>query len=158
MVSNILNHRTESVFWCWRIQNWYFLFFLSIVFTCENFKGQSKVWFECDGDLTVYLQKVDVNQKRHRVNWVNCKCVLLKSIITLNCYTVDMQDSLHYRHCRYSFIQRTLCFTCTNINKLTKDTFYSVNNIRKPAVKIFTSFGIDGLYSKCADKGCLCNK
>lgn len=157
MVSNIQNHRTESVFWCWRIQNWHFLFF-SIVFTCENFKGQSKVWFECDGDLTVYLQKVEVNQKRHRVNWVNCKCVFLKSIISLNCYTVDMQDSLHYQHCRYSFIKRTLCFTCTNINKLTKDTFYSVNNIRKSAVKIFTSFGIEGLYSKCADKGRLCNK
>ena len=35
-------------------------------------KGQSKVWFEYDVDLTVDLHKVVMNQKRRRVLQVNC--------------------------------------------------------------------------------------
>lgn len=29
-------------------------------------KGQSNLWCKGDGDLTVYLHKVEVNQRRHR--------------------------------------------------------------------------------------------
>lgn len=39
-----------------------------------------------------------------------------------------------------------------------KETFYSLNNIRRLAGKIFTIFGIEGLCSKIAGKGSPCNK
>lgn len=55
---------------------------------------------------------------------------------------------------RYSFIKRSFRFT--NINKPTKDTLYSVYNIRRLAVKIFPSFGTEGLYSKNAGKESPC--